>query len=744
MDWYCQLTDRLLNQENIEVGSQSYQNVFNELEGTVVALYKALLLYQMKSVCSYYKNQGLVFLRNTINLDDWDGELEAIKSSEEAVQKDTDQYCTLYSKDALGTLVKQSQEEQKILGDFHQTLQDYILAQKNIHRDEQDSKDLRDIFVGDPQGVMEIIQRKNDKLLRAAYEWILDTPEYQKFTNWSDPDSCRVLCLTGPAGTGKSMLTIGILSELARQPPWRVILLLSGIATQHDQPDGCPALVDLDASNLIQQPHLLSYLRETLRNAGASYFDTPANFWPLAEIFKQMLADKDMSPVYLTLDALDECDDHVGGPRIQHVISLISETLSVSKKVKWLVSSRPEINLVNVLLRKEASGAVVGVNVYSRPEPVNAYIKHKLAELENEHNYAQDILDDMSNEIRKRAQNTFLWVSLVFKDIIENDLPDYEAIDHIKASPPSLKSLYDRLMAKIQSITANDREYCGAVMAASCFAYRPLAYAELHILAGLHPRASPDRFLRICGSFLTVENGIIHVIHNSTREYLNEFFSATPGGIGQCHLDMSKRSIGVMSQKLKRNMYGLEPGVESQDIIAPENDPLAPLGYSCEFWAQHLCQSGDKLTDAGEVLGFLEMHLFHWFESLSLKSKLPSAIPSIRDLLKKAELCGLISVRCFITNKLQVTSNESAQLINLLKDADRFALKNLSVMEQAPLQIYGTALILSPLASQIRARHWEERFDFIKDIKGVARSWDPCLMTLDTPQGLGAIKFSPQ
>lgn len=212
MDWHCQLTERLLSQENIDPGAESYQGIVNELEGRVVSLYKALLLYQMKAVCSYYKNQGWVFLRNTINLDNWDGELEGVKSAEAAVQTDSDRYCNVYSKEALGSLVKQGQEEQKILSDFHQTLQSYIAAQADLHMNDKDAINLRQLYVVDPQTEMETIQGKIDKLLPAAYEWILDTPEYREFTNWRNPELCQVLWLHGPAGTGKSMLVIGIIS----------------------------------------------------------------------------------------------------------------------------------------------------------------------------------------------------------------------------------------------------------------------------------------------------------------------------------------------------------------------------------------------------------------------------------------------------------------------------------------------------------------------------------------------------
>ncbi|CAG8180815.1 unnamed protein product [Penicillium nalgiovense] len=161
MAWYSSLTEHLLGQENIDLKGQSYQAIVNELEGRFLALYKELLLYQMKSVCSYYKNRGLVILRSTINLDDWDSEMQGIKNAEKAVQNDSDNYCTVYSKDT--------------------------------------------------------IQGKNNKLLPAAYKWIIDTLEYRGFANWSDRGSCQVLWLSGPASTRKTMLVIGIISEISRQ-----------------------------------------------------------------------------------------------------------------------------------------------------------------------------------------------------------------------------------------------------------------------------------------------------------------------------------------------------------------------------------------------------------------------------------------------------------------------------------------------------------------------------------------------
>ncbi|CAG8180782.1 unnamed protein product [Penicillium nalgiovense] len=437
---------------------------------------------------------------------------------------------------------------------------------------------------------------------------------------------------------------------------------------------------------LIQQPRLFSYIRDTLRNAGASYFDSPSVFWPLAEIFKQMLANKDLAPVYLTLDALNECDEgNSGDPGRPHLLSLISDTLRITNKVKWLLSSRPEVDVYKKLKTKPALGVIVELDVQSRPEP----------------------------EIRRRAQNTFLWVSLVFKDIIENEVAEYDAIDRIKANPSSLTSLYERLITRIENLPSRDPGFCRSVLAAACFSYRPLSYAELHVTSGLPANVRPALIVPKCGSFLTVQDNRVYMIHASAKEHLEDYFKFSPPGSGNCHHDdIGKRSIQAMSDTLKRNMYNITP--DTTDVIVPEEDPLASVRYSCEFWVDHLCEDrGDKPFDDEGAFSFLKVHFLHWLESLSLIQKFPTAVSSIKKLLVNS------------------------------KDGERFALRNSQVMRQAPLQTYGSALAFSPSKSEVKSRYWKERLPFIRNVQGGRDTWDPCLQTFTADYGLKSILFSP-
>lgn len=189
------------------------------MEKTVVTLYKALLLYQMKSICSYYRSQVLVFFRGLANLDNWDDDLKSVTDAEVALQTDSNQYNSWHAKSSLGRLVELAKTMEELLGDVRQTLRDFIVLQKEMQMDNKDTECLYDLFVMDPQDDIDTIEKKKDKLLDDAYKWILNTKEYIVFTNWSNDESslplCRLLWVKGHAGTGKTILLIGIIRQLS-------------------------------------------------------------------------------------------------------------------------------------------------------------------------------------------------------------------------------------------------------------------------------------------------------------------------------------------------------------------------------------------------------------------------------------------------------------------------------------------------------------------------------------------------
>lgn len=90
MDWYWNLSSLLLKENTVDAGASA--GLQAQLSKRVIDLCKAILAYQMKSVCFYFRKRGLQFLRNLAQWDNWDGDLQTVRDAEYAVENDSNMY----------------------------------------------------------------------------------------------------------------------------------------------------------------------------------------------------------------------------------------------------------------------------------------------------------------------------------------------------------------------------------------------------------------------------------------------------------------------------------------------------------------------------------------------------------------------------------------------------------------------------------------------------------------------------
>lgn len=684
MEWYCTLCSYLLDKNYVETRdeNESFESIQQQFEKKVAELYKAILFYQMKSVCTYYKHQGLVFLQDLTNWNDWDGYLKSVTDAEDTLKKDSAQFHGEHVKTALGKLLEVAKscesQLQAIHRDIHQAIQDQIGLQKNIYRDEKSRKYFEDLFLVYPEDDMKRIERKKGGLLNDVYKWILDEPQYKALINWSpDESDCsqsQLLWVKGLAGMGKTMLVIGIIRELSDQlvdlsPNLSYFFCQS--TDDMAQNSATAILRSLVWMLLAQQPDLVKHLHlEHERMHNDSLFrDNKNALDAVSRVFENML--NDAGPVYLIVDALDECDEGLGD-----LISLISTSLKRSKRVKWIVSSRPDIDVLGQLRGRGTEDLddiknVLDLNTQDLKEPVSAYIQHKLSSLVGRAGYDKDTLTKVSDEIRQREEKTFLWVALVFevldeKDDFLNPVDGSYALEIVKEIPPGLSKLYDHMMTRIEKRKRRDPQYCRNVLAVTVLTRRPLSFRELAVVAGLQPQIDPEpqTIVKYCGSFLRPDKDTVYLIHQSAKDYLEKdlkgsketHLSRLHSSSAQVHRDIIDRSMDAIS-KLQRDIYELRQyGFQTKDIPLPERDPLAPLRYSCLFWLDHLryaikaiSENSGGSVEQSEALyssgfKFLKTHFLHWLESLSLLHKYSDGIVSLRKLIKIIPVMMLVTI----------------------------------------------------------------------------------------------------
>ncbi|KKO96442.1 hypothetical protein THAR02_11457 [Trichoderma harzianum] len=454
-------------------------------------------------------------------------------------------------------------------------------------RENEDMKCLTHLRITDPRDDKNRIEDTKGGLLKDSYRWIL---EHSDFRQWRDDERSRLLWIKGDPGKGKTMLLCGIVNELSsetRLKDQKANTLLSYFFCQaaDERINSATAVLrGLIYLFVEQQPLLVSHIQKKYKHGGEIIFQDVNAWTALSEIFSNILEDVCLERTYIIIDALDECVTDL--PKLLDFISTKSALFS---HVKWIVSSRnwPDIE-ERLDSATQQMRLCLELNEKSISAAVDAYIKHQVEWLAQKRKYNAITKDAVYRHLSSNSNNTFLWVALVCQNLEKISLQS--PLRTLNKFPPRLDSLYKRMLEQIHDLEdVADAKFCYQILATVLLVYRPVTLAELSSLV-----ESPDdnpadaelvhKAIGFCGSFLTVRDGRIYVIHQSAKDYLSGKAAPTifPSGSANVHGVIFARSLQAMSATLRRNIYNLySPGTSINNIEAPDPDPLAAIQYSC-------------------------------------------------------------------------------------------------------------------------------------------------------------------
>ncbi|SPO01196.1 uncharacterized protein DNG_03943 [Cephalotrichum gorgonifer] len=707
MDWYWCLS-RLLETTHAETSGMR-----DELQKHIGHLYKKLLSHQMKSVCTLFRGRASTIARDMIKLDDWANALQSVRDAETVVQRDIDTFHDSEVRALLNDISKQAIDQHAQLQDISRAIRETDQNQEERQQDERTKKCLADLRLTDPRDDMRRIEDTKGGLFRGASNWILSSDDFRR---WHSADDARLLWIKGDPGKGKTMLMITIVDELERQRPTTSSTALSYFfcqGTDENLNNAAAVLRGLIYILCDQQPSLTSHLHAQYDHAGAKLFQDGNSFYALSKVLENILQDKRLHRAYLAVDALDECMTEQ-----DQLLRFVAGPGMASPRVRWVVSSR-NIPRIEDLLKAGSPEGLPGSEVRLSLEvtqnaeqvalAVSAFIDHKLltiGSLQKDHKTRDQVRDVM----REKANGTFLWVALVVDKLRRTNI--WDMLEVLHELPQKLEDLYGRMIQQIRNLERKDPEFCRLVLSAAILAYRPLHLTELAIVSGLPAEISDhtdrvQKVVALCGSFLTVKESVVYVIHQSVKDYLSDRASQTvfPSSPGQVHRTMFVQSVEALSNgRLRRDMYDLRRlGTTIGNVKIPKPDPLASVRYSCIHWARHFCdaRSGNSCSeteDLERIEGFIRRVFLYWLEAAALLQRMSEIIVSIRQLetALKAQSC-------------------KDQVMSLISDAVRFALHN---------------------------RHEEPRWVNLKSV--IESSWSPCMQTLEGhSRPVESVAFSP-
>ena len=193
--------------------------------------------------------------------------------------------------------------------------------------------------------------------------------------------------------------------------------------------------------------------------------------------------------------------------------------VATSSKIKWLVSSRNRSDIESHLKYQEDRVRLdLELNSECIRKAVDAYIDHKLSWLYRRKEYGEEVRVQIAQELRQKADGTFLWVALVCKEL--ESIESYYTLTVLREMPSDLRDLYGRMMLQIKELKRDDPKYCKSVLSTMTLTYRPPHISELAILSGLPSHVPVREIIKKCASFLTVREDIVYLVHQSAKDYL--------------------------------------------------------------------------------------------------------------------------------------------------------------------------------------------------------------------------------
>jgi len=460
-----------------------------------------------------------------------------------------------------------------------------------------------------------------------------------------DPDSKCIFWLNGMAGTGKSTISRTIARDLAEKK--RLAASFFFTRGKRDISHAGMFFTTIAAQLAISLPVLRSSISDAIDNNAHIFQQGPREQWNQLILNPLKNAPTQSVQLVVVIDALDECDSMQD---IQLILLLLAEAKDLATvRIKIFLTSRPEIPIFDGF-RQLSGGVYQDFILHNIPlDTVNADIStffvQKLSSLKAKHGLGTPWPDELIIEqLVERAAGLFIYAATTLRFIQDGiDGPEEPLSLVLSATKPSLSAtehldgIYTTLLQHsvpgrrgYQECAGRFRQVVGSIVVI----FNAMPASNLAQLLQIPPKmvSSTLDSLRSVVNVPEDESQAVRLFHLSFRDFLLDSQRCSDSWFQidekERHIILFRKCMEHISQ-LQENVCNLwGPGVLiteiPDDTIQKSIPPHAQ--YACRYWFDHW-RLGNPLAleeDVKTIRQFLEKHLLHWLEALSLIGEVPN------------------------------------------------------------------------------------------------------------------------
>ncbi|KFX96457.1 hypothetical protein V490_03341 [Pseudogymnoascus sp. VKM F-3557] len=540
-------------------------------------------------------------------------------------------------------------------------------------------------------------------------EWLVSNEVY---VSWlTEPIvKRRIFCLTAKPGSGKSVLSGYVINDLqGRKLRCSYYFFRHRNATK-SKISGCQrslAYQMASADNAI-----LEKLCE-LQHEYASW-----EHWDEKMIWRKVFLGcifKERSSVhqFWVIDALDECQ------MLHLFLSLLSE---VPQHLRIFITARKTPELENGLVKMADFAEHYQIKPVDTLSDLRVFIDSKMDILPASDN---DSRENLKQRILAKASESFLWVSLVVKEL-EQAYSEEGAEEILNDLSTDMNEFYARMLESIFDKNPRAAALAKAIFIWTLLSLRPLKVDELQLAIKLDISQTIHNLEKsvqaICGQLLQVnQKNEVEAIHQTARAFLLQQENCPNITLSEpdSHTRIAQICLKILTEDIRQ---ALQPSSKIGSLKATSETKLRD--YASEYFSDHLkrCSSEDSMVwDA--LFKFLDCNLLLWIEYLAQNEKLHHITRTAKNL------------QTYLRRRVKYLSPLSPQKVKLetwINDLIRLSAKFGANLSISPSSIHEIIPAMCPQDSLV-SKIYSYRQAGLR-IKGLTdRAWDDCLIRIDYP-----------
>ena len=364
----------------------------------------------------------------------------------------------------------------------------------------------------------------------------------------------------------------------------------------------------------------------------------------LWQILRRIAVDEDCHPTICVLDALDECADADRRELIQNLCDLHSQISTAKGKstelvgrIRFFLTSRPYDSVQrwfertvrrfpHIRLKGEETNKLIN-------SEINLVIEGVVEELVLEYDLSERFRIDLVIQLLGMQNRTYLWLTLALEDIRQalDNSTEPEKVTIVKV-PESVSEAYERILARIDRA---QQQMVRNIFTIMIGANRPLNMIEMATALAISIRSPNDthegfsvnighfekQIRKWCALFVFVEEGLLHFIHQTAKEFLlNSCGESNSANLQWSGSFVQSACTGFMGRLCTEFMYMLRMA-QSQGLSHYRQILVDAKGHAgrstAGFWPDYIDHSQLSPLSHSQVDSFVVYCDENWYQHIS-------------------------------------------------------------------------------------------------------------------------------